>query len=132
MLRYFSYEVFLFMAHAFHYLGLSGYYLLCSFTPVVKSLTERLTLHGRRAEATAIWDHLGVCQAEREKAGIEQTQGVTTEIVASASSDRHAPSASQRQDRLVEHKFFDLLSRDVRTRTVLAIFFSWACSNSAE
>ncbi|GAQ33773.1 DNA-directed RNA polymerase III subunit RET1 [Aspergillus niger] len=71
-----------------------------------------LTLHGRREEAPAVWNHLGVSQAEREKAGIEQTQGVTTEIVASASSDRHAPSASQRQDRIVEHKFFDLLSRD--------------------
>ncbi|PWY85182.1 MFS general substrate transporter [Aspergillus eucalypticola CBS 122712] len=44
-----------------------------------------LTLHGRRAEATAVWDHLGISQAE-------------------------------------QHKFFDLFSRDVRTRTVLAMF----------
>ncbi|PYH65456.1 putative MFS sugar transporter [Aspergillus vadensis CBS 113365] len=64
-----------------------------------------LTLHGRRSEATA---------AEREKAEIKQTQGVTIEVVASASSDRHAP--------LVEHKYFDLFSKDVRTRTVLAVF----------
>lgn len=81
-----------------------------------------LTLHGRRSEATAVWDYLGVSQAEREKVEIEQTQSVNTEAVASASSDIHASSVSQRQDRSMKHKFFDLFAKDVRTRTALAVF----------
>ncbi|GKZ55367.1 DNA-directed RNA polymerase III core subunit ret1 [Aspergillus niger] len=81
-----------------------------------------LTLHGRRSEATAVWDYLGVSQAEREKVEIEQTQSVNTEPVASASSDIHASSVSQRQDRSMKHKFFDLFAKDVRTRTALAVF----------
>ncbi|RAH62074.1 MFS general substrate transporter [Aspergillus piperis CBS 112811] len=110
------------MAHAFRYPGLSGYYLLRSFTPVVESLTEMV---GPPRPGSGGYCSLGPpwCQqAEREKVENKQTQGVTTEVVASASSDRHAPSASQRQDRLVEHKFFDLFSKDVRTRTVLTMF----------
>ena len=81
-----------------------------------------LTLHGRRSEATAVWDYLDVSQAEREKIEIEQTQSVNTEAVASASSDIHAPSVYQRQDRSMKHKFFDLFSKDVRTRTAPAVF----------
>ncbi|KAI2824033.1 hypothetical protein CBS115989_852 [Aspergillus niger] len=81
-----------------------------------------LTLHGRRSEATAVWDYLDVSQAEREKIEFEQTQSVNTEAVASASSDIHAPSVYQRQDRSMKHKFFDLFSKDVRTRTAPAVF----------
>ncbi|RAK91631.1 MFS general substrate transporter [Aspergillus costaricaensis CBS 115574] len=77
--------------------------------------------------ASLLWLNLSPrCQAEHEKAEIEQTQGVPP-----ASSDKHAPSASHRQDRLVDHKFSDLFSKNVRTRTFWRCF-SWACSNSAE
>ncbi|RAL12081.1 putative MFS sugar transporter [Aspergillus homomorphus CBS 101889] len=80
-----------------------------------------LTIHGRRTEATAAWDYLGVSQAEREKAEIEQDRVLATEI-ASITSRERAPSVSQAQSKSAKDKIFDLFSKDVRARTILAVF----------
>ena len=73
-----------------------------------------LTLRGRHAEAAAAWEALGVGHAEREKAesqsGAEATASQDYSI--RASSDSPATKSG----------FLDIFSRDVRTRTGLAVF----------
>lgn len=68
-----------------------------------------LTLHGREAEAAQAWDDLGVSHAEREKAELE----VTTR-------EAEAPIEDDQGERL--HKLLDIFSKDVRSRTTLAVF----------
>ncbi|TVY89812.1 Hexose transporter [Lachnellula willkommii] len=68
-----------------------------------------LTLHGRHEEALAMWEHLGVDLADREKVEDNPTSLVTQ---------------SQSTDSLVKHKhsFADVFKRDVWKRTFLAVF----------
>ncbi|PWY86877.1 beta and beta-prime subunits of DNA dependent RNA-polymerase [Aspergillus heteromorphus CBS 117.55] len=79
-----------------------------------------LTLHGRKSEATAAWDRLGVSQAEREKVEIEQDQCSNIQEAATVSGE--CPSASQHQNRSLKHKLLDLFSKDARAQTTLAVF----------
>ena len=82
-----------------------------------------LTLRGRRAEASAAWDKLGVGHAEREKAEIEQS----TELRDSSESteainQQDTAAAPSSEGRPVKDNFLDVFKSDVRIRTGLAIF----------
>lgn len=70
-----------------------------------------LTLHGREAEAAQAWDDLGVSHAEREKVELE----VTAREVEAPTEEQH-----HQEERL--HKLLDIFSKDVRSRTTLAVF----------
>jgi MFS family permease len=71
-----------------------------------------LTLHGRHKEAAETWDNLEVSQAEREKV---ELQSETTEVVTPV------PTVASVKVNTV-HKLLDIFSKDVRTRTALAVF----------
>jgi hypothetical protein len=71
-----------------------------------------LTLHGRHKEAAETWDNLEVSQAEREKV---ELQPETAEVVTSVST-----VVSVKENTI--HKLLDIFSKDVRTRTALAVF----------
>ncbi|KAL3428686.1 general substrate transporter [Aspergillus tetrazonus] len=88
-----------------------------------------LTIHGRREEANVVWDLLGVSHAEREKSEIEQDRGsviqgpVSQEVaVTNASSMDLTMATPQVGDKPIKHKLFDIFSKDVRSRTALAVF----------
>ncbi|OJI96344.1 hypothetical protein ASPVEDRAFT_48573 [Aspergillus versicolor CBS 583.65] len=88
-----------------------------------------LTIHGRKAEANAVWDLLGVSYAEREKSEIEQDRGsviqgpVSQEVaVTNVPSMDTTATAVQDGNRSLKHKLFDIFSKDVRSRTALAVF----------
>lgn len=82
-----------------------------------------LSIRGRRAEASAAWDKLGIGHAEREKAEVEQsielrdTSGSTEAI-----NPQNTAAAASSEDRPVKDSFLDVFKRDVRTRTGLAVF----------
>lgn len=72
-----------------------------------------LILRGRQSEAAAAWDTLGVGHAEREKA----------EIQSGVEATRQAHSTTVSTDSpATKSGFLDVFSRDVRTRTGLAVF----------
>jgi DNA-directed RNA polymerase III subunit RPC2 len=88
-----------------------------------------LTIHGRREEANVVWDLLGVSHAEREKSEIEQARGsviqgpVSQEVaVTNVSSMDLTVATPQVEDKSIRHKLFDIFSKDVRSRTALAVF----------
>lgn len=88
-----------------------------------------LTIHGRKAEANAVWDLLGVSHAEREKSEIEQDRGsviqgpVSQEVaVTNVPSMDTTVTTVQDGNRSMKHKLFDIFSKDVRSRTALAVF----------
>jgi DNA-directed RNA polymerase III subunit RPC2 len=88
-----------------------------------------LAIHGRKVEADAAWDLLGVSHAEREKSEIEQdrrsvVQGPVSQVIAvtNVPSMDTSVTAPQAGDRSVKHKLFDIFSKDVRARTGLAVF----------
>ncbi|KAL3454705.1 hypothetical protein BJX65DRAFT_315756 [Aspergillus insuetus] len=87
-----------------------------------------LTIHGRRDEANAIWDLLGVSHAEREKSEIEQdrgavVQGPVSQHIAIMNVPTMDVTVSVVQGpQSVKHKLFDIFSKDVRARTALAVF----------
>jgi hypothetical protein len=91
-----------------------------------------LSLHGRTAEAAETWDFLGVSHADREKLEIaeeEEEQRVSVEIeepVRPAGSPSDKDKEAQVTTRPVEshHKggFWALFARDVRARSIFAIF----------
>lgn len=86
-----------------------------------------LTLHGRHADAAEIWDLLGVSPAEREKAEIEQDQGnalehqVSREVI-NVPGVTHTPAGSRQRVKAIQDKLLDIFSKDVRSRTALAVF----------
>ena len=73
-----------------------------------------LILRGRQSEAAAAWDVLGVGYAEREKAEIQSGAEATVGQVPSITLSTDSPANKS--------GFLDVFSRDVRTRTGLAIF----------
>lgn len=81
-----------------------------------------LTLHGREGEAAEAWDYLGVSQAEREKVEIE----LESAAVASPEVQDKGQNATTTTEVQVitksRHTLLDLFSRDVRSRTGLAVF----------
>lgn len=79
-----------------------------------------LTLHGRKSEAAETWDLLGVGLAEREKVEIEEIRESGSNTHQAELERQHAETA--RPQKSTKHGFFDLFSRDVRTRTALAVF----------
>lgn len=82
-----------------------------------------LTIRGRRAEASAAWDKLGVGHAEREKAEIEQsTELRNSSESTSAINQQDIAAAPSTEGRPVKSSFLDVFKKDVRTRTGLAIF----------
>ncbi|KAL4749042.1 hypothetical protein BDW72DRAFT_195188 [Aspergillus terricola var. indicus] len=88
-----------------------------------------LTIHGRKEEANAVWDLLGVSHAEREKSEMEQDRGsviqgpVSQEVaVTNVSSMDLTVTTPQVGDKSIKHKLFDIFSKDVRSRTALAVF----------
>lgn len=83
-----------------------------------------LTLRGRQSEASAAWDVLGVDHAEREKAEDQQSRDAVTELCSLAESTGRQDLASARftQNPVTKPSFLDVFSRDVRTRTGLAVF----------
>ncbi|KAL6231830.1 hypothetical protein BDW75DRAFT_233263 [Aspergillus navahoensis] len=88
-----------------------------------------LTIRGRKEEANAVWDLLGVSHAEREKSEIEQDrksviQGPVSQEVAVTNVSSMDPAVTDPQvgDRSVKHKLFDIFSKDVRSRTALCVF----------
>ncbi|KAJ5364869.1 uncharacterized protein N7496_010582 [Penicillium cataractarum] len=84
--------------------------ILCASTFFFLPESPRwLTLHGRHKEAAETWDKLEVSQAEREKV---ELQSETTEVV--------VPVATVKEKAV--HKLLDIFSKDVRTRTALAVF----------
>jgi DNA-directed RNA polymerase III subunit RPC2 len=86
-----------------------------------------LTLHGRQAEAARTWDLLGVSPAEREKVEIEQDRGtpleiqVSREVISIPSVTQTAPATKERM-KAIKDKLLDIFSKDVRSRTALAVF----------
>jgi hypothetical protein len=94
-----------------------------------------LSVHGRAAEAAATWDFLGVSHADREKLEIaeeeeEEEQRVSVGIegppVRPAGSPSDKDKEAQPTTRPVQshHKsaFWALFARDVRARSIFAIF----------
>lgn len=65
-----------------------------------------LALHGRDKEAADAWERLGVSDAEREKVELEPEE-----------KDETVPKKG------VKDKLLDIFSKDVRSRTILAVFF---------
>lgn len=65
-----------------------------------------LSLHGREEEAVAAWEHLGINDAEREKVELEPEE-----------KDHTLPKQGAKE------KLLDIFSKDVRSRTILAVFF---------
>jgi DNA-directed RNA polymerase III subunit RPC2 len=87
-----------------------------------------LTIHGRRDEANAIWDLLGVSHAEREKSEIEQDRGAMVQgPISQDIAVRNVPSVDTTVSaiqgaRPMKHKLLDIFAEDVRARTALAVF----------
>lgn len=82
-----------------------------------------LTIRGRRAEASAAWDKLGVGHAEREKAEIEQSSELRgTSESTRAINQQDVAVAPSSEGRPVKDSFLDVFKSGVRTRTVLAVF----------
>lgn len=94
-----------------------------------------LSLHGRAAEAAETWDFLGVSHAEREKLEIveeeeEQQQRVSVEVeepvspAAGETPDKNKEASVTTRPVETRHKsaFWALFARDVRARTIFAIF----------
>ncbi|KAJ5693457.1 hypothetical protein N7462_002880 [Penicillium macrosclerotiorum] len=82
-----------------------------------------LSLHGRHAQAAEMWHRLGVSQAEREKA--EQEPEIPEEVpapVVVASSKESKVTAVECSKQKIRRKLLDVFSRDVRSRTLLAVF----------
>lgn len=83
-----------------------------------------LTLCGRQAEASAVWDILGVSHAEREK--IEDLQDSSTiplEVIGTGGFSSEPDIAALGTDTETKTRtFFDVFSVDVRARTALAAF----------
>ncbi|KAA8645913.1 uncharacterized protein ATNIH1004_007334 [Aspergillus tanneri] len=80
-----------------------------------------LRLHGRHADAEAAWEILGVKPEDRER--IEEDLEEGTRVRASDGGS----TSSQSRTRGIEKKqeeggFFDLFKKDVRGRTMLAVF----------
>ncbi|KAJ5263875.1 hypothetical protein N7478_011480 [Penicillium angulare] len=65
-----------------------------------------LSMHGRHAEASATWEKLGVSYAEHEKVELEN-----------AAQEGGVPSNQGTMEKLL-----DIFSKDVRSRTILAVF----------
>ncbi|KAJ5466646.1 hypothetical protein N7539_009375 [Penicillium diatomitis] len=74
-----------------------------------------LNLHGRHKEAAVTWDRLEVSHAEREKAELQSEPLQTAEGITTSA----APDVKQESP---VHKILDIFAKDVRTRTVLAVF----------
>ena len=82
-----------------------------------------LTLRGRRAEASAAWDKLGVGHAEREKAEIEQTTELRDSLESTEAINQQITAAAPSSEgRPVKDNFLDVFQSDVRIRTGLALF----------
>jgi len=82
-----------------------------------------LTIRGRRAEASAAWDKLGVGHAEREKADIEQSTELRgTSESTTAINQQDVAVVPFSDGRPIKDSFLDVFKSDVRTRTVLAVF----------
>ncbi len=82
-----------------------------------------LSIRGRRAEASAAWDKLGIGHAEREKAQVEQSTELRgTSGSTEAINQPDIAAAASSEDRPIKDSFLDVFKRDVRTRTGLAIF----------
>lgn len=83
-----------------------------------------LTIRGRRTEASAAWDKLGVGHAEREKAEIEQgsTELRDSSESTNAISQQDLAAVPSSEGRPVKDSFLDVFRKDVRTRTGLAVF----------
>ena len=82
-----------------------------------------LTIRGRRAEASAAWDKLGVGHAEREKAEIEQSTELRNSSESTTAINRQdIAEAPSREGPPVKDNFLDVFKSDVRTRTGLAVF----------
>jgi len=82
-----------------------------------------LSIRGRRAEASAAWDKLGIGRAEREKAEIEQsTELRDTSGSTEAINQQDTAAAASSDGRPVKDSFLDVFRGDVRARTGLAIF----------
>lgn len=99
----------------------SGIFAISTLTWLVPS-PRWLTLRGRGDEASAAWDVLGVGHAEREKAEtqqIEELRGI--ELNSTNPNSGNIDDVSLRGTQ-TQAGFFDLFSKDVRTRTILAIF----------
>lgn len=73
-----------------------------------------LILRGRRSEAAAAWDILGVGNAEREKAEIQSGAEASASQVHINTVPTDSPATKS--------GFLDVFSQDVRTRTGLAVF----------
>ena len=103
---------------------LSIFFVLASTLWLVPS-PRWLILRGRQSEVSAAWDILGVGHTEREKAEIELQATVVEphSLVDSTGSPRHKHASPLRTlDSTSKHSFFDVFARDVRSRTVLAVF----------
>ncbi|MCJ1477007.1 hypothetical protein MMC13_005678 [Lambiella insularis] len=74
-----------------------------------------LSFRGRQAEASAVWDVLGVDNTEREKVDGQQSRDAALE-------PRSLAPAARIQTPLPKLSFFDVFSQEVRTRTILAMF----------
>jgi len=82
-----------------------------------------LSIRGRRAEASAAWDKLGIGHAEREKAEVEQsTELRNTSRSTETINQQDVAAAASSEDRPIKDSFLDVFKGDVRTRTGLAIF----------
>ena len=99
-------------------------FAIASFLWLVPS-PRWLMLRGRCSEVSAAWDVLEVGHAEREKAEIELRATVvgSSRTIEPARTLRLQESSHMRgQGSSVKHKFLDVFSRDVRSRTLLAVF----------
>ena len=83
-----------------------------------------LILRGRHSEVSAAWDVLGVGHADREKAEDEIQATVVRVQSLTKSSLQPNASPTRTQGTATKYSFFDVLARDVRLRTGLAVFLS--------
>ncbi|KAE8368804.1 general substrate transporter [Aspergillus caelatus] len=86
-----------------------------------------LKIHGREPEATAAWDRLGVTHAEREKMEVEEDRETNMQRrvapgAGNAPTVERIASAPRPKVQSTKDKLFDIFSKDVRTRTALAVF----------
>ncbi|GIJ97900.1 hypothetical protein Aspvir_000006 [Aspergillus viridinutans] len=81
-----------------------------------------LHLHGRDSDAEAAWETLGVKPEDRQIIEEDLEEGSPMHARDDGSISSQSPARDTKEKQQEEAKFFDLFKKDVRGRTMLAVF----------